>query len=101
MPVGAFVEESASRGGELGSANEEQVCLSLRGSAPFSQHTAVRWSLHINMQRFRGGLVFKVRGLCILMKSMLESNKKEDECVGRGTVHGEAWRTRSGSRLRV
>jgi len=34
--------------------------------------------LHINVQRFRGGLVFKVHRLCVSLNSRLESNKEED-----------------------
>jgi len=33
----------------------------------------------INMQRFRGGLVFKAHGLCVSLNSRLESNKEEKD----------------------
>ena len=35
--------------------------------------------LHINLQRFRGGLVFKAHRLCVSLNSRLESNKEEEE----------------------
>ena len=33
--------------------------------------------LHINVKRFRGGLVFKAHRLCVSLNSRLESNKEE------------------------
>jgi len=33
--------------------------------------------LHIHVQRFRGGLVFNARRLCVSLNSRLESNKEE------------------------
>ena len=33
--------------------------------------------LHRNLQRFRGGLVFKAHRLCVSLNSRLESNKEE------------------------
>jgi len=35
--------------------------------------------LHINVQRFRGGLVFKAHRLCVSLNSGLDSNKEEEE----------------------
>jgi len=35
--------------------------------------------LHRNVQRFRGGLVFKAHRLCVSLNSRLESNKEEEE----------------------
>ena len=35
--------------------------------------------LHINVQRFRGGLVFKAHRLCVSLNSRLESNKEEEQ----------------------
>jgi len=35
--------------------------------------------LHINVQRFRGGLVFKAHRLCVSFNFRLESNKEEKE----------------------
>ena len=35
--------------------------------------------LHINVQRFRGGLVLKAHRLCVSLNSRLESNKEEEE----------------------
>ena len=32
-----------------------------------------------NVQRFRGGLVFKAHRLCVSLNSRLESNKEEEE----------------------
>ena len=32
-----------------------------------------------NVQRFRGGLVFKAHRLCVALNSRLESNKEEEE----------------------
>jgi len=53
------------------------------GIQPFAFHCSnplVRvWVLHRNVQRFRGGLVFKARRLCVSLNSRLESNKEEEE----------------------
>jgi len=38
--------------------------------------------LHRNVQRFRGGLVFKAHGLCVSLNYRLESNKEEEEKPG-------------------
>ena len=38
------------------------------------------------MQRFRGGLVFEARRLCVSLNSRLESNKEEDEILESGAV---------------
>ena len=35
--------------------------------------------LHINVLRFRGGLVLKAHRLCVSLNSRLESNKEEEE----------------------
>ena len=35
--------------------------------------------LHRNVQRFRGGLVFKAHRLCVSLKSRFESNTEEEE----------------------
>ena len=35
--------------------------------------------LYRNVQRFRGGLVFKGHRLCVSLNSRLESNKEEEE----------------------
>ena len=35
--------------------------------------------LHINVQRFRGGLVFKAHRHCASLNSRLESNKEEEK----------------------
>ena len=35
--------------------------------------------LHINVQRFRGGIVFKAHRLCVSLNSWLESNKEKEE----------------------
>jgi len=37
---------------------------------------------HRNVQRFRGGLVFKAHRLCVSLNSRLESNKEEEEEAG-------------------
>ena len=39
--------------------------------------------LHINMQRFRGGLVFKAHRLCVSLNSRLGTNKEEEEYRAR------------------
>jgi len=36
-------------------------------------------TIHRNVQRFRGGLVFKAHRLCVSLNSRLESNKEEEE----------------------
>jgi len=38
--------------------------------------------LHRNVQRFRGGLVFKAHRLCASLNSRLESNKEEEKNKG-------------------
>ena len=43
----------------------------------FFRRTRVR--LDRNVQRFRGGLVFKAYRLCVSLNSRLESNKEEEE----------------------
>ena len=35
--------------------------------------------LHRNVQRFRGGLVFKAHRLCVSLNSRLKSNKEEED----------------------
>ena len=40
----------------------------------------------MNVQRFRGGLVFKAHRLCVSLNSRLESNSQEEE-VRRGSFH--------------
>ena len=42
--------------------------------------------LHRNVQRFRGGLVFKVHRLCVSLNSRLQSNKEEEEDVWYASV---------------
>jgi len=43
------------------------------------QHATVL--LPRNVQRFRGGLLFKVHRLCVSLNSRLESNKEEQEVL--------------------
>ena len=43
------------------------------------EHTISEQLLHINVQRLRGGLVFKAHRLCASLNSRLESNKPEEE----------------------
>ena len=39
-------------------------------------------TLHVNMQRFQGELVFTAQRLCVSVNSRLESNKEEaEQCV--------------------
>jgi len=54
--------------------------------------------LHRNVQRFRGGLVFKAHRLCVSLNSRLESNKEEEETGrfrsrGKASVRARAWTT--------
>ena len=44
--------------------------------------------LHINVQRFRGGLVFKAHRLCVSLNSRLGSNKEEEEQKGYTGISG-------------
>jgi len=46
-----------------------------------------RWLqlLHRDMQRFRGGLVFKVHRLCVSLNSRLENDKEEEGGCGAAT----------------
>ena len=41
----------------------------------------MRQLLHRNVQRFRGGLVFKAHRLCVSLNSRLESNKEEEDAA--------------------
>ena len=49
-------------------------------------HPPSKKLLHINVQRFRGGLVFKAHRLCVSLNSRLESNKEEDALEQSFTV---------------
>ena len=51
-----------------------------RGPGRFVVHQ-VAYVLHRNVQRFRGGLVFKAHRLGVSLNSRLESKKKEEEVV--------------------
>ena len=46
--------------------------------------------LHRNVQRSRGGLVFKAHRLCVSLNSRLESNKEEEEPSGGAARAGTA-----------
>ena len=48
----------------------------------------VGFVLHINVQRFRGGLVFKAHRLCVSLNSRLESNKEEEGEARGGMAAG-------------
>ena len=47
--------------------------------------------LHINVQRFQGGLVLEAHRLCVSLNSRLESNKEEEDevCLHRRSSTGE------------
>ena len=47
--------------------------------------------LHKNVQRFRGGLVFKVHRLCVSLTSRLESNEEEKKGGGGPSFGREAY----------
>jgi len=47
--------------------------------------------LHRNVQRFRGGLVFKAHRLCVSLNSRLESNKEEEVLLLWAPVESRAW----------
>ena len=51
--------------------------------------------VHRNVQRFRGGLVFKAHRLCVSLNSRLESNKEEEDegLISRGFSGCGALRT--------
>ena len=52
-----------------------------------------------NVQRFRGGLVFKAHRLCVSLNSRLGSNKEEEEGSGRGPERRrEMWRAAASER---
>ena len=51
----------------------------------------------MNVQRFRGGLVFKAHRLCVSLNSRLESNK-EDEAEVQGGL-GAAGELRGGGNV--
>ena len=46
--------------------------------------------LHRNVQRFRGGLVFKAHRLFVSLNSRLESNKEEEEEIQCSSLCGGA-----------
>ena len=47
------------------------------------------FGLHRNVQRFRGGLVFKAHRLCVSLNSRLESNTEEEKWgLGFGVCAG-------------
>jgi len=45
--------------------------------------------LHRNVQRFRGGLVFKAHRLCVSLNSRLESNKERERNSGAARESGD------------
>jgi len=51
-----------------------------------------------NVQRFRGGLVFKAHRLCVSLNSRLESNKEEEPSLKRKTKHQVAAQAAAGTR---
>ena len=60
------------------------VAVSRRGG---QHHEDLREQLlHRNVQRFRGGLVFKDHRLCESLNPRLESNKEEEETGGNSQV---------------
>jgi len=51
-----------------------------RASVSLSRSTVVpACRIHINVQRFRGGLVFKAHRLCVSLNYRLEINKEEED----------------------
>ena len=40
----------------------------------------------VNVQRFRGGLVFQAHRLCVSLNSRLESNKEEEKRPGKSGI---------------
>ena len=61
------------------SDDEGFLVVTLNGFEERSGVTEVCPLLHRNMQRFRGGPVFKAHRLCVSLNSRLESNKEEEE----------------------
>jgi len=57
---------------DIWSKSNSHACVRGSGS-PLKPHTAI-----INVQRFRGGLVFKAHRLCVSLNSRLESDKEEE-----------------------
>ena len=51
--------------------------------AQLERHQRKGLSVCRNLQRFRGGLVFKAHRLCVLLNSRLESNKEEKIWLAR------------------
>ena len=58
-----------------------QLAIQLRAALTAAQNKAAETHqvLHRNVQRFRGGLVFKVHRLCVSLNSRFESNEEEEE----------------------
>ena len=48
----------------------------------------VSCSLHRNVQRFRGGLVFKAHRLCVSLNSRLDSNTEQGE---KAMLNSKQW----------
>ena len=69
-------EENPERKCEMAATPSQNVRNKLLGDGRDTKRV-----LHRNMQRFRGGLVFKARRLYVSLNSRLESNKEEEECV--------------------
>ena len=47
--------------------------------------------LHINVQRFRSGLVSKAHRLCVSLNSRLESNREKEEKPAHSATAVEKW----------
>ena len=56
----------------------------MTGAVPIGKILNLRTTLHRNVQRFRGGIVFKAHRLHVSLNSRLESIKVEEVTRGRG-----------------
>ena len=71
-------ERESERKGEMVAAVVETTCVNVRHQVS-ERETPKEQLLHRNVQRFRGGLVFKAHRLRVSLNSRLESNKEEEE----------------------
>jgi len=75
LPGGVLVEVLEIRRGQ------ESLCGWSLGFRVKDSRVWVWQLLHRNVQRFRGGLVFKAHRLCVSLNSRLESNKEGKESL--------------------
>jgi len=63
---------------QLKTRDEGQTITAFRTAGDCARSVISEQLRHRNVQRFRGGLVFKAHRLCVSLNSRLESNKEEE-----------------------